>query len=102
MKLSEQWKEGRSKIAPPLPNSSTQPTFEIAAKEDQDSPPPTSGKSKMRPAEPTEAPDDEDEDVIILEGPVATCQRKSPRKKVASTPGKGIRNAALRLRGPRR
>jgi len=95
-KLSAQWKEVRSKTAPdPLPNSSTPPT---SATKDQDIPPLTPSKRKARPAEPTEVPD-EDEDVVILEGPTAKRQQKSPRQKAISTPGKSIANAALRLRG---
>ena len=85
-KLSEQWKEVRSKAAPaPLLNSSTPPTSETAVKEGQDIPALTPSKFP-----------DEDEDVIILEGPAAKRQQKSPRQKAVSAPGKRI---ALRLRG---
>ena len=98
-KLSEQWKEVRSKTAPArLPNSPNPPTSETAAKEDQDIPPLTPSKRKARPEGPMEVAD-EDEDVIILDAPAAKRQQKSPRQKAISTPGKSIGNAALRLRG---
>jgi len=101
-KLSEQWKEVRSKTTQaPLPNSSTPPVSETAAKEDQDTPPLTPGKRKARSAEPMEVPE-EDDDIVILDAPAAKRQQKSPHKNARSTPRKSAGNAALHFKKPGR
>jgi uncharacterized membrane protein len=99
-RLSEQWKGVRSKTAlVPLPNHSTPPAPEAAAKEDKDTPPPTPSKRKARSAEPMEVPDEDDE-VIILDVPAAKRpkhQPSTPRKKTGGTPRRSTGGTALRF-----
>ena len=91
-RLSEQWKEVRGKTAlAPLPDSSTPPASEAAAKEDKVTPLLKPNKRKARSAEPMEDP--EEDEVIILEGPAAKRQQRSPRKTTGGTPRKGTGSA---------
>ena len=86
-RLSEQWKEVRGKTAlAPLPDSSTPPASEAAAKEDKGTPLLMPNKRKARSAEPME--DLDEDEVIILEGPAAKRQQRSPRKTTGDTPRK--------------
>lgn len=88
-RLSEQWKEGRSKTAlTPLPNSSTP---EAAAKGDKETSLFTPNKRKARSGEPMEV-SDEDDEVIILDPPAAKRQQRTPRRKT-STPRKSTGSA---------
>ena len=91
-RLSEQWKEVRGKTAlAPLPDSSTPPASEAAAKEDKDTPLLTPNKRKDRFAEPMEGLDEDE--VIILDGPAAKRQQRSPRKTTGGTPRKSTGSA---------
>lgn len=90
--LSEQWKEVRGKTAlAPLPDSSTPPASEAAAKEDKDTPLLMPTKRKSRSTEPVGDPDEDE--VIILDGPAAKRKQGSPRKKTGSTPRKSTGGA---------
>lgn len=88
-KLSEQWKEVRSRTA--LPNSSTPPASEAAAKGDKETPLSMPNKRKARSAEPMDV-SDEDE-IIILDPPAAKRHQRTPRRRTGSTPRKSTGGA---------
>jgi hypothetical protein len=93
-RLSDQWKEARSKtvLAPvPLPNSSTTPASGATAKGDKETPLFMPNKRKARSVEPMEV--SEDDEVIILDAPAAKRQQRTPRQKTGSTPRRSTGSA---------